>query len=72
MNPGLMALIDSGVSLPFRVLVVLVELPLVTLYFSPLSPSPSDFGLRSFFNFVEILGDGGGGMIGEEGGRSFS
>lgn len=68
-NPGLIALIDSGVSLPFR---VLVEFPLVTLYFKPRNPSPKDFGLRSFFNFVEMLGDGGGGTTGEEGGLSFS
>jgi hypothetical protein len=67
-RPGLMALIESGVSLP---LLVLTEFPLVTRYFSPRKPSPSDFGLRSFLNLSDKRGDGGG-IIGEEGGLSFS
>jgi hypothetical protein len=67
-RPDLMALIESGVSLPF---LVLVEFPLVTRYFNPRRPSPNDFGLRSFLNFSDNRGDGGG-IMGEEGGLSFS
>lgn len=67
-RPGLMALMESGVSLPF---LVLVELPLVTRYFNPRRPSPIDFVLRSFLNFSDMRGEGGG-MTGEEGGLSFS
>jgi hypothetical protein len=67
MNPGRIALIESGVSLPSR---VLVEVPLVTRYFKPLNPSPSERGLRNFFNLVDRRGDGG--TTGEDGGLSFS
>jgi hypothetical protein len=67
-RPGLMALMESGVSLPSF---VLVEFPLVTRYFNPRRPSPNDFELRSFLNFSDKRGDGGG-IIGEEGGLSFS
>jgi hypothetical protein len=67
MNPGRMALMESGVPLPSR---VLVEAPLVTRYFKPLKPSPSERGLRSFFNLVDRRGEGG--TTGEDGGLSFS
>jgi hypothetical protein len=66
-RPGGMALIESGVSLPSR---VLVEVLLVTRYFKPLNPSPSDRGLRNFFNLVDRRGEGG--TTGEDGGLSFS
>lgn len=67
-KPGLMALRESGVSLPFR---ELADVPLVTRDLMPRIPSPNDFGLRSFFNFVESRGEGGG-IWGEGGGLSFS
>ena len=66
--PGLMALMESGVSLPF---LVLVEFPLVTRYFNPRRPSPNDLWCRSFLNLSDNRGDGGG-IIGEEGDLSFS
>ena len=62
-----MALMESGVSLPF---LVLAEFPVVTRCFNPRRPSPNDLWCRSFLNLSDSRGDGG--ITGEEGYISFS